>query len=134
MKKIKKLAASLMAVATMATSMIGINASAAVMTTTVNKPFYVDGYAVTASLNIGSGSPITYYGASTSCSSSAITGRYVSLCGYCSNGNTVSDSSYSETGTVSVQIYASGSSYFTGGYSCHSAKHGSNTGSTTFSF
>lgn len=132
MNKVKKIAASLMAVTAMCSSFMSLPASATVSTTTVNKTFYVDSYSATASLNIGSSS--TYYGASTTASSTAVTSRNVFIWGKCSNGNTITDSGASDTGYASAAIYASAYAYFEKGESSHSGKHGSVTGSTTMVF
>lgn len=137
MKKIKKIAASIMAVVAMATSMVGISADAAIMNATSKKDFYLDGYKCTATLEIGTTG--NYYGASTYSASSAITGRQVYLHCNCIHGiNTMSvdDSGYSDTGYATAQIYApTNYSFISGtGGSSHKARHGSNSGSTYFSF
>lgn len=137
MKKIKKITASIMAVAAMATSMVGISADAATMNATSKKNFYIDGYKCTATLEIGTTG--NYYGASTYSASSAITDRQVYLhcrCVYGNNSFGVEDSGSSDTGYATAQIYApTNYSFITGtGGSSHNARHGSNSGSTYFSF
>lgn len=124
-KKMKKCIAAFIAAGTMAVSIAGIQASAATSTRT----FYAGGQPVTASVSLGY---VSYYGASTSSSSSSVTGRYVLLYGYASDGSTVSNTGYSEYGTASTSVTTG--STFNSGRSYHSADYGSTTGSTNLYF
>lgn len=133
MKKIKKIAASLMAVTTMAMSMVGINAGAAVNANpTVTKPFSVGYVSCTASVTFSTG--VSYY-ATTSCGNATVNYRAVSGSADLSNGGQISGYyNSSVNGTAAINIvkpsYATISKCHTG----HSASSDSlhTAGSTYF--
>lgn len=134
MKNIKKTVACVMAVAAMATSLVGISASAAVKAIpTLTKTFNVGSATVTGSVTFNTG---TYYYATTSCPSSTVNKRTVDCYAYTNTPSTLyAPQGSSQYGTATCTLTPNPNEpgqLITKFYSTHVGKSSTTSNSTYF--